>query len=183
MFTAAAVAMYYVEGDVKGSKITSLGDAFWWAIATVATVPYGDVYPVTTEGRIIAGFFMIAGVAILWVLITTVGGNMIESRIRSKLEAESTRNIQEEEKIEKLQITTKEELDSLVASISNLRTELLTILTIVSEFNVICNACKHGNPNGSLFCNSCGSSIESILADTKIEKLAKASSKDKELGT
>jgi len=183
MFTAAAVAMYYVEGDVKGSKITSLGDAFWWAIATVATVPYGDVYPITTEGRIIAGFFMIAGVAVLWVLITSVGGNMIESRLRSKLEAESVRKTQEEEKLEKLQIITKEELDSVVASISNLRTELLTILTIVSGFNLICNVCKHSNPKGSLFCNSCGSSIESILADTKIENPSKGLSKDKEIGT
>ncbi|HEY6949402.1 MAG TPA: hypothetical protein VI146_02235, partial [Nitrososphaeraceae archaeon] len=90
---------------------------------------------------------------------------------------------QEEEKLETLQIITKEELDSLVASINNLRTEVLTILTIVSGLNLICNVCKHSNPNGSLFCNSCGSSMESILADTKIEQPAKGLSKDKELGT
>ena len=46
------------------SNIKTAEDAIWWAFVTITTVGYGDKYPVTTEGRIIAGFLMITGVAL-----------------------------------------------------------------------------------------------------------------------
>ena len=48
----------------KGGHIDSAADALWWAICTVATVGYGDVVPVTFEGRLIAVVLMTAGVAL-----------------------------------------------------------------------------------------------------------------------
>jgi hypothetical protein len=47
-----AVAEYIIELSIKVAKIAMSGDAIWWGMATVTTVRYGDVYPVTTEGRI-----------------------------------------------------------------------------------------------------------------------------------
>ena len=58
----AAAMVYNAERYAPGSHITTVGDAFWWAIVTLSTVGYGDFYPVTTEGRIVAGFLMIIGV-------------------------------------------------------------------------------------------------------------------------
>lgn len=46
------------------SNIKTAEDAIWWAFVTITTVGYGDRYPVTTEGRIIAAFLMITGVAL-----------------------------------------------------------------------------------------------------------------------
>ena len=59
--SGGAIWLFVVEGDVPESKITNLGDAFWWAIVTVTTVEYGDIYPVTVEGKIIASILMILG--------------------------------------------------------------------------------------------------------------------------
>jgi voltage-gated potassium channel len=81
--TIGALAIYFEESNVEGTKITSLGDAFWWAIVTVTTVGYGDVYPVTNGGRVIGSFLMISGIAILGVLISTLGAGLIESRIKN----------------------------------------------------------------------------------------------------
>ena len=41
----------------------SFFDALWWSLATITTVGYGDIYPVTTAGRIIGGFTMIVGIS------------------------------------------------------------------------------------------------------------------------
>jgi voltage-gated potassium channel len=45
------IGVYLAEHHHEGANITKLGDALWWAVVTVATVGYGDYYPVTTVGR------------------------------------------------------------------------------------------------------------------------------------
>lgn len=53
-----------VERKSPEALIKSGGDAVWWALSTVTTVGYGDIYPVTVEGRFIAAGLMIVGVAL-----------------------------------------------------------------------------------------------------------------------
>jgi voltage-gated potassium channel len=59
----SAIGMLQVETD-PNSNIKTAEDAIWWAYATITTVGYGDRYPVTTEGRIIAAILMTAGVGL-----------------------------------------------------------------------------------------------------------------------
>ncbi|MEJ8574281.1 cyclic nucleotide-gated ion channel [Microbaculum marinum] len=61
----AASAMYAAEGAVQPDKFGSIPEAMWWAVATITTVGYGDVVPVTSIGQIIGGFTMIAGILML----------------------------------------------------------------------------------------------------------------------
>ncbi|MGR0320169.1 potassium channel family protein [Agromyces sp. ZXT2-3] len=60
-----ALVTYHVERDAPGATIVTFGDALWWACVTLATVGYGDTYPVTTLGRLYAVLLMAGGVAIL----------------------------------------------------------------------------------------------------------------------
>jgi voltage-gated potassium channel len=59
----SAIAILQVEKD-PNSNIKTAEDAIWWAYVTITTVGYGDKYPVTTEGRIIASILMTAGVGL-----------------------------------------------------------------------------------------------------------------------
>ncbi len=59
----SSIAILQVE-DSPDSNIKTAEDALWWAYVTTTTVGYGDKYPVTTEGRIIAGVLMTAGVGL-----------------------------------------------------------------------------------------------------------------------
>ena len=79
-----AFAEFLVESPHPGSKIANFGDALWWAIVTVTTVGYGDIYPITIEGKIIAAFLMIVGIGVLGIFISTFGAALIESRLRRK---------------------------------------------------------------------------------------------------
>jgi voltage-gated potassium channel len=56
-------ALYAVERDVNPA-IESPFDALWWGIATLTTVGYGDVYPITAEGRIAASALMLLGIGL-----------------------------------------------------------------------------------------------------------------------
>jgi len=60
----AAATMHAVEGSVQPKAFGTIPDAMWWAIATLTTVGYGDVVPITTLGRIVAGITMIVGLGL-----------------------------------------------------------------------------------------------------------------------
>ncbi len=58
---SCSIAVLHFE-DVEGGNIRTAGDAMWWAATTVSTVGYGDFYPVTWEGRLVALLLMVTGV-------------------------------------------------------------------------------------------------------------------------
>lgn len=59
----SAIGILQVE-NAPNSNIKTAEDAIWWAYVTITTVGYGDKFPVTTEGRIIAAILMTAGVGL-----------------------------------------------------------------------------------------------------------------------
>lgn len=62
----SAVALYFIEGIGQGrEEFGSIPRAVWWAIATLTTVGYGDVYPVTTLGRVAASVIALAGIGVV----------------------------------------------------------------------------------------------------------------------
>ena len=74
-----AAALHVVERG-QNEALTSFGDALWWAISTTTTVGYGDIYPRTAEGRLIAVLLMVTGIGLIGVFTATVASLfMIES--------------------------------------------------------------------------------------------------------
>ena len=59
-----AIAVLDAENSSPNPSIRNLADALWWSLATIATVGYGDLYPTTSEGRVVAGSLMIMGIAL-----------------------------------------------------------------------------------------------------------------------
>ena len=79
MVIFSSVAILQVEDD-PNSNIKTAEDALWWAYVTITTVGYGDRYPVTTEGRIIAAFLMTMGVGLLGTFTAFVASWFVEER-------------------------------------------------------------------------------------------------------
>jgi voltage-gated potassium channel len=60
----ASVSVYFLERDVQPATFGSVPAALWWAIATLTTVGYGDVVPITPLGRLVAALVMICGLGV-----------------------------------------------------------------------------------------------------------------------
>ncbi len=68
IITFSSVLILLVEDGVPGANINSAESAIWWALITISTVGYGDFYPVTTEGRVIAAVVIVTGVSFFGVV-------------------------------------------------------------------------------------------------------------------
>lgn len=68
LFEFASIFILQAEADSPNANIETAGDAVWWVLVTVATVGYGDKYPVTQDGRFIAVFVIVAGVGLFGIL-------------------------------------------------------------------------------------------------------------------
>ena len=75
----AALAVLDAERDAPNASITTLGDALWWTVTTITTVGYGDRYPATVEGRIVAGALMLGGIALLGVVTASIASWFVET--------------------------------------------------------------------------------------------------------
>jgi voltage-gated potassium channel len=65
MFYLASIGIYYFEHEVQPEAFKSIFDSMWWAVATLTTVGYGDVYPVTTGGKIFTTIILLIGLGIV----------------------------------------------------------------------------------------------------------------------
>ena len=61
----ASLAVLDAEQNAPHSNIHNIGDALWWSLTTITTVGYGDYFPVTLAGRLVAVGLMASGVALL----------------------------------------------------------------------------------------------------------------------
>ena len=61
----ASFTMYYIEGDKQPEQFPNILATFWWAVATLTTVGYGDVYPITGLGKLISGLIAIMGIGLV----------------------------------------------------------------------------------------------------------------------
>ncbi|MEO0999602.1 MAG: ion transporter [Pseudomonadota bacterium] len=61
----AAVGIYHFESRAQPEQFRSIPESLWWALATLTTVGYGDVYPVTAGGRLFTGLVLIVGLGIV----------------------------------------------------------------------------------------------------------------------
>ena len=68
----SAVQITISERNVDGSNIKNFEDGLWWAVTTVTTVGYGDRFPTTTEGRLLAVLLMLVGISLVGVITASV---------------------------------------------------------------------------------------------------------------
>jgi voltage-gated potassium channel len=78
-----SLAVLAVEHGVPGSNIETAGDALWWTIVTIATVGYGDLYPVTGTGRLLGIFVITLGVALFGVVTGFLANRFVEPANKS----------------------------------------------------------------------------------------------------
>lgn len=126
-----ALGVYLTEAGNAKANIISLSDSFWWAVQTVSTVGYGDVYPVTPEGKIIGIFVMFAGIGILATFITALGTKLIELRLNEpkkgknvELQGEDLSTKTKElikNQIEKVETLDQKDFDALISMLTSIR--------------------------------------------------------------
>src|SRR3954469_11578436 len=75
IWLASAYLVYRIESPLEHSNIKTLGDAVWWGIVTFLTVGYGDRYPISTEGRMIAAILMTAGVISIGIVTAKISSH------------------------------------------------------------------------------------------------------------
>ena len=155
-----AIGVYLAEHGHQGANITKLSDAFWWAVVTITTVGYGDYYPVTSVGRIIAIFVMFSGIGIVVSFLgtlTTRRLRRVESRFKSATEVQP-RLLGDEtktavkNKIEVIDKLTEEDFDTLIVMIKSLRRTLLE----ESKISYKCSRCDNVYHRKPKFCSNCG---------------------------
>ena len=74
----ASSLMYYAETDVQPDNFPNIIASFWWAIATLTTVGYGDVYPVTALGKVLSGVIALLGIGLVALPTGIISSGFIE---------------------------------------------------------------------------------------------------------
>ncbi|EGA68528.1 Kef-type K+ transporter NAD-binding component [Vibrio sinaloensis DSM 21326] len=114
LLTAGSSIMLFIEGQSPEANIQSGGDAMWWALVTISTVGYGDHYPVTDAGRILAAGLIICGVG-LFGMIT----GLVTSMITSPSKVQTTRS----ENKERLLLELVEKQDEILRRLDKLEAQ------------------------------------------------------------
>lgn len=88
MLLVSSTLMWYVEGSVQPKAFPNIVATFWWAIATLTTVGYGDVFPVTAYGKLLSGLIAVLGIGIV-----ALPAGILSSAFIEKLEKEKEKRL------------------------------------------------------------------------------------------
>lgn len=83
----ASAGIYFFENEAQPDIFTSIVHSCWWAVVTLTTVGYGDVYPITLGGKIFTFFILIIGVGIV-----TIPAGLVASALSKAREIEEDNN-------------------------------------------------------------------------------------------
>ncbi|MBL4633722.1 MAG: ion transporter [Kofleriaceae bacterium] len=78
MLVVSSTLVYYVETNAQPETFSSIPATMWWAIATLTTVGYGDMYPVTELGKILGSFIAVLGIGLAALPAGILGSAFIE---------------------------------------------------------------------------------------------------------
>jgi len=81
LFSASAI--YYLENAAQPEKFSSISESIWWATVSLATVGYGDVYPITIGGKIFASIISLVGIGIVAIPTGVISASFVEEIIKS----------------------------------------------------------------------------------------------------
>ena len=124
MIGGSGIAIYLIESPHEDAQITTLIDAFWWVSATVTTVGYGDVVPVTEMGRIMGIGLMFVGILIIGTIISSLGAILIGSRLKKHESVESSTKSLIIKKIHEIENLEKHEVELLISMVKDLHDEV-----------------------------------------------------------
>lgn len=74
----SGIVMYYIERDIQPEVFSNIPKAIWWAVATLTTVGYGDMVPLTALGRIVASIISLIGIGLVAIPSALISGAYIE---------------------------------------------------------------------------------------------------------
>ena len=86
----SSVGIFFFENAIQPDKFSSVFHSLWWAIVTLTTVGYGDIYPLTLGGRIFTFFILILGLGVVGIPAGLIASAL--TTVRRKEENDSTKN-------------------------------------------------------------------------------------------
>ena len=87
----SSIFIYILEGSIQPNEFGSIPRAMWWAISTITTVGYGDVYPITLMGKILAGIVAICGIGIIAMPAGIISANFNTIHVEKKTNGNKTK--------------------------------------------------------------------------------------------
>ena len=83
LFSASAI--YYLENEAQPDKFSSITESVWWATISLATVGYGDVYPITVGGKIFATIISLVGIGVVAIPTGVISASFVEEIYKERL--------------------------------------------------------------------------------------------------
>ena len=90
LLMVASTLMYYLESQVQPEAFPNILSSMWWAVATLTTIGYGDVFPVTDWGRLLSGIIAILGIGLVALPTAIISSGFVEALARTKGEGGGT---------------------------------------------------------------------------------------------
>jgi voltage-gated potassium channel len=82
----ASSSMYFIENAVQPDKFTDILSTLWWAVATLTTIGYGDIFPITPLGKILGGVIAILGIGLIALSSGIISSGIIQEVSKNKKE-------------------------------------------------------------------------------------------------